>query len=98
MYNLTCKELSWLFYSGQGRGQTVGRKEDRRRNEERMRSEATAICQQVDRKAKTTKNDQTTNHQHTCTLSILIMTNTIRPVAFDGHLMENRGRKQKFVN
>jgi hypothetical protein len=36
-------------------------------------------------------------HHHKCTLSILIMTNNTRPVAFDGSLMENRGWKRKIV-
>jgi hypothetical protein len=36
-------------------------------------------------------------HHHKCTLSILIMTNKTRPVAFDGSLMENRGWKRKIV-
>jgi len=66
-HNLTCKEVPWLFYSGQGGGQTVGKKEDRRRNEEQMRSEATAIWQWVDMKVKTTKKDlstTTTSHDN----------------------------------
>jgi hypothetical protein len=93
MYNLACKEVSWLFYRGEGGGQTVVRKEHRR-NEEQMRTrEAT---QPAGGQESKNQKDRPTHH-HKCTLSILIMTNNTRPVAFDGRLMENRGWKRKNV-
>jgi len=52
-----------LFDSGQGGGQTMGRKEDRNRNERTNANEgsaATAICQREDSKAKTTRTDRAT--------------------------------------
>jgi hypothetical protein len=54
MYNLACKEVSWLFYSGEGGGQTVVRKGGAQKEREKRRN------QRVDRKAKTTKTDQPT--------------------------------------
>jgi hypothetical protein len=45
MYNLACKEVSWLFYSGEGGGQTVVRKggaQKERRTNENERSDATS--------------------------------------------------------
>jgi hypothetical protein len=98
MYNLTCKEVSWLFYSGQGGGQTVGRRQDRRRNEEQMSTRGATQRRDLPAGGQESKNHKDRpNHHHKCKLSILIMTNNSGPAAFDGHLMENKGRKQKLV-